>query len=427
MSSFGGFGGILCAVLSLRVVLVGLWLAGTFGACSRVEVVGAPKDVPLGEDGGIGNGHAGSGSAAGDGTLGEGGALVGHGGEPSAIDVALWPTYAASPGSGDARAVQAAVAALSAGSLTLPLHEKWSELSGATGSPRAVVWQRLEAMTKPYLDRGGKVALCIDVVDRTLPAWPFLGELDAERALPAIESTIDEAFERYGAQLSRLCFGYELDRYVAQASSGERQRLLELITHGVKHARRVALRLHLSTAVGVAVTLEALVSPERAAIDDFHQGDEVVAVYDPLTADAFSLKPPDALASELGAALATLAEADGKPLALFEVGYPSAMAAGSSEKGQRRHFTALLTALDSAREQLSFVGMYGLGDRALADCEAEAPAFGLPPGVAPDDEQAADALAARALSRCSMGLRAENGEPKQAWESALSALSRYSP
>lgn len=427
MSSFREFGGILCAVLSPRVFLVGLWLAGAFGACSRVEVVGTPKDVPLGEDGGMVNGHAGSGSAAGDGALGDGGALVGQGGAPSAIDVALWPTHAASPGSGDARAVQAAVAALSVGSLTLPIHEKWSELSGATGSPRAVVWQRLDAMTKPYFDRGGKVALCIDIVDRTLPAWPFLGELDAERALPAIESTINEAFKRYGAQLSRLCFGYELDRYVAQASSAERQRLLDVITHAVKHARRVALRLHVSTIVGVAVTLEALVSPERAAIDDFHQGDEVVAVYDPLSADAFTLKAPDAVASELGAAVATLAESDGKPLALFEVGYPSANAVGSSEKGQLGHFAALRAALDGAREQLSFVGMYGLDDRTLADCEAEAPAFGLPPGVAPDDEQAADALAARALSRCSMGLRAENSEPKQAWESALAALSRYSP
>lgn len=362
---------------------------------------------------------------AGDDAGGDGGVRTDQGGGPSPVNVALWPTYSTSQGTGDARAVQAAVAALSVGSLTLPIHEKWNELSGATGSPRAVVWRRLDAVIDPYRDRGGSVALCIDIVDRTLPAWPFLGELDAERAEPAIRATIDEAFKRYGAQLSLLCFGYELDRYVAQASSGERQRLLELVEYAVGYARTAARHAHLSTVLGVAVTLDALVSPHRAAVDDFRRlGDQVVAVYNPFRADVFELKQPTAIADELTSALATLSQSGDMPLALFEVGYPTA-ALGSSQKAQRDYFGALFDALDGVREQdeVSFVGMYGLGDRAAVDCEAEALAFGVPAGVS--EEEATEVLAARAIARCSMGLRAENGEPKLAWESALAALSRY--
>lgn len=412
-------------MLLSRVVLVGVWLACAFGACSRVEVVGAPRDVRLGE-GGLSIDRGGSGSVAGEEAEGEAGAPPARGGGPSTVDVALWPTHSTSSGSSNVEAVQAAVAALSVGSLTLPLHEKWNELSGATGTPRAVVWQRLDAMIEPFRDRGGKVALCIDIVDRTLPAWPFIGELDAERAQPAMERTIDEAFARYGAQLSRLCFGYELDRYVARASSAERQRLLDSLTHGVKYARAAAARAHAPTVVGVAMTLAGLASPESAALDDFRLGDEVVAVYDPLQADGVTLKAPAAVEDELLGSLATLAATNDKPLALFEMGYPSASAAGSSERAQRDHFTALLGALDGAREQLSFVGIFGLDDRDADDCAAEAPAFGLPPGILAQDEEAAGILAARAVARCSMGLRAENSTPKQAWDGALAALSRYS-
>lgn len=425
MSSGGAIRGNLRSVLLSRVVLVGVWLACVFGACSRVEVVGAPQDVPLGE-GGMNIDGGGAGSVAGDEAGGEAGAPRARGGGPSTVDVALWPTHSTSSGSVNVEAVQAAVAALSVGSLTLPLHEKWNELSGATGTPRAVVWQRLDAMIEPFRERGGKVALCIDIVDRTLPAWPFMGELDAERAQPAIERTIDEAFARYGAHLSRLCFGYELDRYVARASSAERRRLLDLLTHGVKYARAAAARAHAPTVVGVAMTLEALLSPESAGVDEFSLGDEIVAVYDPLQADGVTLKAPAAVEEELVASVAMLAATHDKPLALFEIGYPSASAAGSSERAQREYFTALLGALDAARAQLSFVGIFGLDDRDADDCGAEAPAFGLPPGISAEDEDAAGMLAARAVARCSMGLRAENSTPKQAWDGALAALSRYS-
>jgi hypothetical protein len=405
--------------------MVSAWLASMFGGCSQVDVVDGPDVVPIGEGGVAGDGSAGSGSLAGDLNGGDGGMSVEQGGAPGFIDVAIWPTYATPPDGGDTDAVLAAVTTLSAGSLTLPIHARWNELSGATGTPRALAWQRLDAVTKPYRDRDGRVALCIDVVDRTLPAWPFAGPLDEVVAISAMERTLAEVFARYAGDLALLCFGYEVDRYLAVASSAERERLLALVKAAFEYAK-----VHGPNGLrtGVAVTLDALVSPV-AAVDELRQGSEVVAVYDPLDASG-QLKEPGSVAAEVAAALATINERDRepRPLSLFEVGYPSSHDAGASEQAQRDYFAALFAELDGRRDAVSFVGVYGLGDRAEQDCEAEMAAFGEPVDDGMPPEEAAQAVSSvRALARCSMGLRAENAAPKLAWPAVLGALSRYAP
>jgi hypothetical protein len=139
--------------------------------------------------------------------------------------------------------------------------------------------------------------------------------------------------------------------------------------------------------------------------------------------DKAALKPPESIADEVTAALATIAAAGGPalPLSLFEVGYPSSSSVGSSEKAQRSFYDALFTALDEHRDEVAFVGILGMGDRAEADCEAEAATFG----------GGASEQAKRALARCSMGLRAEpeasaqTETEKLAWLAVLAGLSAY--
>ena len=180
------------------------------------------------------------------------------------------------------------------------------------------------------------------------------------------------------------------------------------------------------TAIGVAITLGALTSAGDAPLDDLLLGDEAVAVYDPLDPSS-KLKRPGSVTDELSAALETLAAARGValPLTLFEVGYPAAEAAGSSESDQNAYYEALFQALSVRRDALGFVGVFGLDDRAPADCADEAAQFG----------GGTRAKAARALVRCSMGLRAETDQAGQtaaarpvdrpAWSTVLAAFSRY--
>jgi hypothetical protein len=377
-----------------------------------VESAGAPPDVSVGADGFGGEADGGSGSAAGEAGQAQGGTGISSAGAPAGVEIGIWPTFARGEEGSDAEAVLASIAALSAGSFALPIYERWDALSGATGTPRAITWDRLDAMVAPYQQRGRGLALCIGIVDRTSPAWPFAGTLDSAEALAAMKSTIDEVFARYGQQLGHLCFGYEIDRYLAQASSAEREQLLAFLKDAVAYAKLGAP----SASIGVAVTLTGAGQP--ALLADLPQGedgvDEVIAVYDPLDDDA-ALKAPAAIEEELTTAFEALQGLEGgpKPLMLVEAGYPSGAGLGSSEAQQGAYYEALFAALDGRESQLAFVGLFGLGDRSAPDCEMEALAFGA--------EQSEE----RALARCSVGLRAESGDPKLAWQSVLKALSRY--
>lgn len=397
-----------------RAVTLIVWLVAAFAACTRVESAGAPPDVSVGADGFGGEAQGGSGSAAGEAGQEQGGSGISSAGAPGGIEIGIWPTFARSEQGGDAEAVLASIAALSAGSSALPIYERWDALSGATGSPRAITWDRLDLMFAPYRERGKGLALCIGIVDRTSPAWPFVGALDSDAARAAIERTIDEVFAHYGPQLRHLCFGYEVDRYLAEASSAEQAELLAFLKHAITYASAYTEEYQ-QTALGVAVTLAA--AGDVGTLSELVLGDELVVVYDALGEDG-ALESSDAVTSELTAAFETLqALEDGpKPLMLFEAGYPSGAGAGSSEEEQQAHYEALFSALEGHTNEVAFVGLFGLGDRSAPDCEMEALAFG-----AAQQDQTEE----RALARCSMGLRAETGEPKLAWTSVLQALSRY--
>jgi hypothetical protein len=266
----------------------------------------------------------------------------------------------------------------------------------------------MDAIVAPYRDRGGHVVFCIDVVDREQRAWPFSQELDADAARVAIHRTIDEVYARYAAQLSHLCFGYQLDRYWAVAPKAERARLSDFLEEAVGYAARHPARLE-RQAVGVAVTLDALAAGTEA-LKPLLFGDEVLGVYDPLDSSV-SLKAADSGAREVAAALSAL-DGTGRSLALLEVGYPSR--AGSSEKAQRAYYDALFGVLDAERSRIGLLGIFSLADRSPNDCDVEASSFG--------DAPAAAEL--RSEVRCSMGLRAEGGT-KLAFAPVLAALARY--
>lgn len=389
-------------------------VAGVFAGCTRIEAAEPSPGVSLTDGGAAGEGSGGAGSSAGGGGEGGGSDYQSQGGALGTLELGVWPTFASDPQQSlDVQAVRASVSTLAIGAATLPLGERWDELSGATGSPRLATWNRLDAMTKPFRDRGANLALCIGLVDREQPAWPFTNDLEGADATSAIERTIDEVYSRYSSYLTHLCFGYELDRYLAVASGDEAERLLAFLRHAVDYASRHPLRAT-KTLIGSAVTLQSLLEPADS-LSDLLLGDEVVAVYDPLDADV-SLKPPASVVDDLSAALDNL-QATGvrRQLTLFEVGYPSSADVGSSQAEQKAFYESLFGLLDGRRDDFGFIGVYGLGDRTAADCETEALSFGA--------LSEPETLSARSSVRCSMGLRADTEKP--AWQDVAAALSRY--
>lgn len=402
-----------------QVLLLFAALGVFFVSCTRVEVAEPAPPLQLDDGGAAGQPAGGAGAMqAGRGSGGDEDPSA-SGGEPGALDLGIWPTFVNDPTrSRDVQAVSASVAALSSGSAVLPISERWDALSGASGTPLSATWNRLDAMVAPYRARRGKVTFCIGVVDRAQRAWPFAGGLSGEVAASVMERTIDEVFSRYGGVLSHLCFGYELDRYWSSATASERLELQRFLKQAVGYASVHPLRSP-RTAIGVAVSLGALTPDSDVPLADLSLGDELFGVYDPLTEDA-ALKDPGSIGDELSLALEAVAGMPRPvPLGLLEVGYPSAEDAGASEEAQLAYFRALFAALDERRQRFSFVAVFGLGDRAEVECEAEALAFGL----AEDLERAR----ARAISRCSMGLRAGagSGADKPAWQPVLAAMARY--
>jgi hypothetical protein len=397
----------------LAVSLVAL--LATFAACTRVEVEPPPPPPLLGEGGGAGQPAGGAGSVVPSAGKGGDDDPISTGGDPGSLELGLWPTFALDPSrSRDVQAVSASVAALSAGSRTLPLYERWDALSGASGTPLGATWKRLDAMVEPYRDRSGTVTLCVGVVDRTEPAWPFGGELEGEAARVAMERTIDEAFARYGGVLTHLCFGYELDRYWEVTGTTERRQLLDFLKQSIAYASSHPSRSQ-RTAIGVALSLGAMTGASDVPLSELNLADELLGVYDPLAVTG-ELKEPKAISEELDTALETVAGLPGPrvPLALLEAGYPSDEAVGASESAQVDYFQALLGALGEQRDRLSFVGVFGLGDRAASECESEAVVFG---------DAAMTTKALRARARCAMGLRA--GATKPAWEPVLAAIAAH--
>jgi hypothetical protein len=394
-----------------RLVLLAGWLA--FASCTHVEDARPPVGLSVSGSGGSGQSEAGASGEAGEGGDGSGGDGISFSGAPATEELGLWPTFASREGDdADADAVLAAASALSAGSRTLPLYVKWNDLAATNGSSLTPALLRLDALIEPYRDQGKRVALCLGIVDRAEPAWPFAVPLADADAGSAVDVTIDELLARYGDVLSHLCFGYEVDRYLEHASASDAKLVSELLHHAVAHAQEAALP---GTAIGVAVTLEA-VATSAAVLDGLPRGDEIVAVYDPLLSDG-SLREPNDVKDQLGAALDQLANEEARlPLALFEAGYPAV-----TEQAQRAFFEALFATLDARTRELSFIGLFGLGDRATAICDAEALSYG---------PASPELRSARSLARCSIGLRASptpgaTPRPRLAWPMAVSALSRY--
>jgi hypothetical protein len=146
-SSWAAKRAILARVQLSRLVILLAWLGAALVACTRVESGKTPPGVSVGANGSGGEADGGSGPQSGAAGEGEGGSGLSSAGSPGSLELGIWPTFARQGQEPtDAAAVLASIAALSAGAAVLPIYERWDELSGATGSPRAVAWQRLDAM-----------------------------------------------------------------------------------------------------------------------------------------------------------------------------------------------------------------------------------------------------------------------------------------
>jgi hypothetical protein len=178
--------------------------------------------------------------------------------------------------------------------------------------------------------------------------------------------------------------------------------------------RQAATVLHQKfpgTEVGITVTYEGLAATRTQIVAKLLSASEVaIFTYYPLI--ELTLQPASAVDSHLSAIVKA---ASGRPVVLQELGYPSGTATGSSEAMQAAFFSNVLAGI-KARPQIVFSSIFILGDFSANLCADYSAYYGY-----------GDATPARQTQFqsyiCSLGLRAWDGTPKEAWQTVLDTLS----
>jgi hypothetical protein len=101
------------------------------------------------------------------------------------------------------------------------------------------------------------------------------------------------------------------------------------------------------------------------------------------------------------------------PIALQEVGYPSAELIGGSEALRQLFFEGFLQVLQTRRAWIPFANVFALNEQSATECDRDAEAFG-----AAGDERAMAVW-------CSLGLRDGDGVARAAWETVADGLASF--
>jgi len=197
------------------------------------------------------------------------------------------------------------------------------------------------------------------------------------------------------ADLVAFAIGNEIDGYLGGDRKKWQQyaRFFEAASEHL-HRRRPGV------AVGAKVMLPSLVGGSRALADPVNaHADAVLVTYYPL-GDGFRVKPPTAVAKDLGGVVQQYPD---KPIYLLESGCPSSSFLGSSEAQQAEFVREVFKFWDAHQRQLQAVNFIWLHDISDAQVESYTKYYG---------------VGQRAFAEYlgTLGLRSHDGKDKQGFQ-----------
>lgn len=226
-------------------------------------------------------------------------------------------------------------------------------------------------------------------------------EWDSPPVLAAIDQTIDSALKTFGKDLDIITFGRDIDLFI-EAHPAERAAIEAFVKHAQTYTRgHPAAPADLR--IGAAVSFEGATLPNQSFAPLLSISDSMIVSYLP----GFGGTSAVAASAVAGQLDQLIARAEGKPIVLQAVGYPSDPAVGSSPDKQALFFKTFWSALSPRRNAFSWINVHELYDLAPAACGA----FAAAQGEAPDSPLASYA--------CSIGLLDASGEEKPAWANVL--------
>jgi hypothetical protein len=287
-------------------------------------------------------------------------------------------------------------AARAAGLQFVELPSQWDDIEPKPGE---FTNQWLDIANAYYPAVGIRLVISLNPIDTNklrLPADLVGKPFDDPAVIQRYSKAVDYVLSRVSkADLVAFAIGNEIDGYLGDDRKKWQQfaRFFEATSEHVRRRRP-------GVTVGAKVMLPSLLGGARALAEPVNaHADAVLATYYPL-GDGFRVKPPTAVAKDLGALLQQYSD---KPVYLLEAGCPSSSFLGSSEAQQAAFVREVFRFWDAHQRQLKAVNFIWLHDISEAQVQSYTKYYGI------GQRGFAEYLG-------TLGLRYHDGKDKQAFQ-----------
>ena len=282
--------------------------------------------------------------------------------------------------------------------------EKWSVLEPAPGSFRIDDFANgMNFFEDTYKDT---VLLGIQVLNTNVKETPADLQkvaFDDPQMLQRFDALIDALLAKITHKPRYLSIGNEVDAYLDNHPQ-EWAAYKTFYDGAVAHVHQVAPEIQ----VGVTVTYSGLFNHTDEVQKLNEHSDVAIVTYYPLKAN-FIVEPADAPPTDFPKMIML---ANGLPVVLQEVGYPSAALLNSSEADQAQFVTNVFVAWKSAGDQIPFLDFFLLHDLTDDFCSTLESYYGI---KFPNFH----------AYLCTLGLRHVDGTPKQAWQAFVDEIMKW--
>jgi len=294
--------------------------------------------------------------------------------------------------------------------------------SGARGQHLNATWRSLEpspsafsltnaANTLAYLGtfRGFKLQVVLSVLNtnvRETPTDLMNVPFDSPQMMGRFHAMLDAILPLLNPNVVYFSMGNEVDVYLS-LHPAEWPAYKSFYQDAVSylHQRAPSLKLGVTTTYSGANGIDSL---NVRHLND--SSDVFILTYYPI-GNQFAPRQPSVVATEI-AQMISLAQ--GRPLILQEVGYPTATSLGSSEQAQAQFVANVFGAWQTHGTAIPFLNFFCMHDFTRGQCDSLAQYYG-----SPSNQPFKDFLG-------SLGFRAVNGTPRMAWQAFVDSASRIS-
>lgn len=246
----------------------------------------------------------------------------------------------------------------------------------------------------------------INTTQRELPAEFSATGFDDPAMITQFSALLDRVITPNIGKIKYLSIGNEVDVYL-RAHPGEWTGFKTFFDAAREHART----LDPDILVGITATAEGALTLSRNELLQLNEhSDVVILTYYPLDFGGDGTVTVRAPQSPVTDFTDMLAFADGKALVLQEVGYPASPLNASSEAMQADFIESVFSAWRNAADNIPFLNLFVLHDFTAQMCADFTTYYGV---AGLGNAESFEAYL------CTLGLREDDGTPRQAWNTLL--------